>query len=196
MRGERLVFEDVSFSVAQGEALVLRGPNGSGKTSFLRLVSGLLRREAGELTWRGTDVREDPEAWRADLCFAGHLDGIKPLFTVTENVSFWARLAGKGELRVGEALERFGLADLSDVPARFLSAGQRRRVGLARLVAAPVPVWLLDEPTVSLDADSVSTLAGVMKEHRAAGGLIVAATHADLELDGPKTLSLGPRSAP
>ncbi len=195
MRGERLVFEDISFSIKQGEALVLRGPNGSGKTTFLRLIAGLLRREAGHLSWRGTDVAEDPEAWRAELCFVGHLDGIKSLFTVAENVSFWARLAGKGDLRIGEALDRFGLADLSDVPARFLSAGQRRRVGLARLVAAPVPVWLLDEPTVSLDVESVATLAGVMKEHRAAGGLIIAATHADLNLDDVKTLALGSRQA-
>ena len=193
MRGERLVFENVSFAVAQGEALVLRGPNGSGKTSFLRLVAGLLRRDAGDLTWRGADVSDDPETWRANLCFVGHLDGIKPLFTVAENVAFWARLAGASDVRVGEALDRFGLAALSDVPARFLSAGQRRRVGLARLVAAPAPVWLLDEPTVSLDAESVANLAAVMKEHRAAGGLVIAATHAELNLDDAKTLSLGQR---
>ena len=191
VRGERLVFEALSFVLAQGEAMVLRGPNGSGKTSFLRLVAGLLRREAGALTWRGRDVADDPEAWRADLCFVGHLDAIKPLFTVAENVTFWARIAGAGEFRVGEALERFGLGDLSDVPARFLSAGQRRRVGLARLVAAPAPVWLLDEPTVSLDAATVSTLTGVMKEHRAAGGLVIAATHADLDLADAKTLAFG-----
>jgi len=179
--------------VAQGEALVLRGPNGSGKTSFLRLVAGLLRLDAGDLTWCGSDVSDDPETWRASLCFVGHLDGIKPLFTVAENVAFWARLAGATEFRVGEALDRFGISALSDVPARFLSAGQRRRVGLARLVAAPAPVWLLDEPTVSLDAESVANLAGVMKEHRAAGGLVIAATHAELNLDDAKTLSLGHR---
>lgn len=191
VRGERLVFDNVSFSVAQGEALILRGPNGSGKTTFLRMVAGLLRREAGALTWRGEDVSDDPEAWRANLCFVGHLDGVKPLFTVTENVAFWSRLAGADNTRIGDALDRFGLGALSDVPARFLSAGQRRRVGLARLVAAPVPIWLLDEPTVSLDAESVTSLAGVMKEHRAAGGLVIAATHAELNLDDAKTLSLG-----
>jgi heme exporter protein A len=195
VRGERLVFEDLSFAVAQGEALVLRGPNGSGKTSFLRLIAGLLRCDAGDLTWQGRDVSDDPEAWRSDVCFVGHLDGIKPLFTVSENIAFWACIAGAGNLRVGEGLDRFGLAPLSDVPARFLSAGQRRRVGLARLVAAPAPVWLLDEPTVSLDAESVATLAEVMKEHRAAGGLVIAATHAELDLADAKTLAFGKSEA-
>lgn len=195
MRGERLVFEGVSFTVAGGEALVLRGANGSGKSTLLRVVAGLLRHAAGAITWRGADVTEDPEAWHAALCFVGHLDGIKPLFTVTENLAFWAALNGAKTDGLAPALDRFGLATLADVPARFLSAGQRRRLGLARLLAAPAPIWLLDEPTVSLDTDSVAALAGAMVEHRAAGGLVIAATHADLGLEAARTLVLGEAGA-
>jgi heme exporter protein A len=195
VRGERLVFEDVSFSVAGGEALVLRGANGSGKSTLLRLIAGLLRRSEGTLIWRGTDTTDDPEAWHADLCFVGHLDAVKPLFTVAENLAFWSGIRGEGDRGPMPALAQFGLADLADVPARFLSAGQKRRLGLARLLAVPVPVWLLDEPTVSLDADSVAALAAAMAEHRAAGGLVIAATHAELGLDAAKVLTLGARES-
>jgi heme exporter protein A len=195
VRGERLVFEGVSFALGAGEALVLRGPNGSGKTTLLRLLAGLLRREAGTLAWRGREVSEEPEEWRAALCFVGHAEAVKPLLTVSENVAFWARVAGAGDARVAGALERFGLGALAEVPARFLSAGQRRRTGIARLLAAPAPVWLLDEPTVSLDTDSVATLAAVMAEHRADGGLVVAAAHGELGLERARTLAFAGAAA-
>ena len=195
MRGERLVFAGVSFAVAGGEALVLRGANGSGKSTLLRLIAGLLRRSAGSLTWRGVETTEDPEQWHAALRFVGHLDAVKPLFTVAENLSFWAAIGGGKSDKLAPALAHFGLATLADVPARFLSAGQRRRLGLARLIAAPAPVWLLDEPTVSLDADSVAALGLAMAEHRAGGGLVIAATHADLGLEAAQTLTLGAAGA-
>ncbi len=149
---------------------------------------------AGALAWRGRDVRDDREAWNRTLAWAGHLDAVKPLLTVAENVAFRACLGSGGEGGVGAALDRFGLTALADAPARFLSAGQRRRLALARLLAAPAPVWLLDEPEASLDEGAVATLASVMAEHREAGGIVVAASHtglADLGLAGAETLRFG-----
>ena len=183
------MFAGLSFSLGPGEALVLRGPNGSGKSSLLRLLAGLLRREAGSLHWQDHDVNEDREAWRAAFAFAGHADGIKPPLTVRENVAFWAEMAGCGTDRVDEALARFAITPLAEVPVRFLSAGQRRRTGLARLVAAPRTVWLLDEPSVGLDAAATS-LATLMAEHRAAGGMVIAATHIELGLEDAAELVL------
>jgi heme exporter protein A len=190
VRGERLVFEGVSFALGPGGALELHGPNGSGKTSLLRLIAGLVRREAGALLWHGAEVADDAEAWRAEVAYVGHQDAVKPLFTLAESLAFWANLAGAGAERVGPALARFGLGRLAEVPARFLSAGQRRRLALARLLAAPRRVWLLDEPGASLDAEAAAALAQVMAEHRAGGGLVIAATHAPLGLEGAQALDL------
>ena len=176
----------------QGGALVVRGANGSGKTSLLRLLAGLLPPAAGSVLWSGRDVRADREAWGRAMRYVGHRDAVKPLLTVAENVAFQARMAGGGALRVGAALEAFGLAALADAPARFLSAGQRRRTALARLLAAPAPVWLLDEPEAGLDSAAAAALAAVMAEHRAAGGVVVAAAHGELGLARAETLSLDP----
>lgn len=177
----------------QGGALVVRGANGSGKTSLLRLLAGLLPPAAGSVLWSGRDVRADREAWGRAMRYVGHRDAVQPLLTVAENVAFQARMAGGGgALRVGAALEAFGLAALADAPARFLSAGQRRRTALARLLAAPAPVWLLDEPEAGLDSAAAAALAAVMAEHRAAGGVVVAAAHGEPGLAGAETLSLDP----
>lgn len=189
VRGERRLFADLSFTVGPGEALLLLGPNGTGKTSLLRLLAGLLKPEQGRVLWQDTPIDEDPEAFHRALSFAGHLDAVKPVLTVAENLQFWARLHG-GD-RVAEALDRFGLAALADIPARFLSAGQKRRLGLARIIAAPAHLWLLDEPTVSLDAGSVAALMAAVAAHRQAGGSVVAATHADLGLDDARSLDFG-----
>ena len=172
----------------------MRGTNGSGKTSLLRLLAGLLPPAAGSVLWSGRDVRADREDWGRAMRYVGHRDAVKPLLTVAENVAFQARMAGGGggALRVGAALEAFGLAALADAPARFLSAGQRRRTALARLLAAPAPVWLLDEPETGLDSAAAAALAAVMAEHRAAGGVVVAAAHGELGLAAAETLSLDP----
>ncbi len=189
LRGERMVFEGLGFDLAPGGALVLTGPNGSGKTSFLRLVAGLLRPAAGSLAWRGRPVSDDPDALRAELHYVGHLDAVKPLLTVSENLAFWARLRGGGA--VTKALAGFGLTALADVPARFLSSGQRRRVALARLLAAPAALWLLDEPTVGLDSESIEALTTVMAAQRDGGGMVIAATHATLALRDAGDLQFG-----
>ena len=191
IRGERLVFEGVGFTLAPGEALMLEGPNGSGKSSLLRLCAGLLAPAAGRLTWVGEDIAEDPEAHSARLQFVGHLDAVKPAFGVLENLAFWARLRGGGGAACLAALERFGLGDLAEVPARFLSAGQKRRLNLARLLASDgAMLWLLDEPTTSLDRAASELLAAVIEQHCRNGGMVIAATHLDLGLRSARRLDL------
>jgi heme exporter protein A len=169
-RGERLVLRDVRLSVADGGAALLLGANGAGKSTLLRVLAGLKRPEAGHVQWRGQDVAEPG----ADLAYLGHLDAVKLGLTVRENLAFPAAS--------GAALGPLGLGPLADVPVRFLSAGQRRRVALARLAGRGAGLWLLDEPTLGLDAASVEALGALLAAHRAAGGAVVAATHLPLPL--------------
>jgi heme exporter protein A len=192
-RGERRVFAGVRFDIAGGDALAVVGPNGSGKSTLLRLLAGLLPAAAGMLAWNGADVADDPEAHRARLHYLGHLDAIKPALTPAETLAFHARLRGAAAERAAviRALDALGLGRLADLPGRFLSQGQRRRAALARLVVAPAPLWLLDEPTNGLDAESLGRLAELIDSHRAAGGMIVAATHGGLDLGAHATLELG-----
>jgi len=190
IRGERRVFAGLSFAVPPGGAILLTGPNGSGKSSLLRLMAGLLRPAAGTLTWAGTPVAEDPEAHRARLRYVGHLNAIKPVLTAAENVAFWARMAGAGGADVERALAGFALTPLAHVAGGLLSSGQRRRVALARLLAAPGDLWLLDEPSVGLDQASLAALSAAIAAHRAAGGRVAAATHTPIDMPGAKTLDL------
>lgn len=194
IRGERTVFQGLGFSVASGEALVLTGANGSGKSSLLRLMAGLLRPAAGAVRWDDADAFADPDAHHARLHYVGHLDAVKPVLTVAENVSFWAAMRGGGN--VGGALAAFGVGHLADVPGRFLSAGQKRRVALARVLAAPAPLWLLDEPATALDKAATALLREAIAGHRATGGMVVVSTHADLGLDGATGLDLGQGTGP
>ncbi len=193
IRGERLVFQGLGFALDAGQALVLGGANGSGKSSLLRLLAGLARPAAGDLTWDGAPVVDDPDAHRARLLYVGHADPLKPALTVAENLAFWAALrAGRAvaAAAVVAALDAFAIGRLAGIPGRYLSAGQRRRVNLARLAVAPAALWLLDEPTTALDSTATESLRALITLHRAQGGMVVASTHADLGLDGVLRLSL------
>jgi heme exporter protein A len=176
-RGGLPVLEGVNLSVASGAALVLRGPNGIGKTTLLRTIAGL------QPPLRGT-VSVPSEG----IAYAAHADGLKATLTVTENLRFWASVNGQGG--VDDAISRMNLAELRDRRAANLSAGQKRRLGLARLLVSGRAVWLLDEPTVSLDAASVALFAGVVRDHLARGGAAVMATHIDLGIPEAEVLDL------
>lgn len=187
-RGERLVLRDLDFAVPAGGALVLAGPNGAGKSTLLRLLAGLVRPVAGRLLWGDEDALADLPTHAARVAYVGHQDAVKPALTVAENLDFAARLTG-GIAR--DALVPLGLDGLADLPARMLSAGQKRRLALCRLVLSRAPLWLLDEPTLGLDAASVTRFGTLVASHRAGGGLVVAATHLPLPLDGAAELKLG-----
>jgi heme exporter protein A len=190
-RGERLVFAGLSLVVPPGGALVLTGANGSGKSSLLRVLATLLAPAAGRLLWAGAAVDDDLAAYRARLHYLGHLDAIKSALGVRETLGFWAGLRAAGPPAVDAALAAFDLEPLADWPCRWLSAGQRRRLALARLVASPAPLWLLDEPSAALDADGEARLVAALADHREAGGRVILATHQPMALPGASELRLG-----
>ncbi len=177
-RSGRLLFEDLSLSLRPGEAALVTGPNGVGKSSLIRIAAGLLAPAAG------TVVREGAVALAAE---AAALDGDQPLFGA---LAIWARLDGKDDEAVAMALAAVGLAQLARVPVRYLSTGQRRRATIARVIAGGAPIWLLDEPASGLDATSIDALAGVMAGHRAGGGIILAASHQPLGLEDADEIAL------
>ncbi|MBV9747317.1 MAG: heme ABC exporter ATP-binding protein CcmA [Acetobacteraceae bacterium] len=190
-RGDRRVFSALGFAVTAGEMLVVRGPNGAGKTSLLRLIAGLLRPTAGRLELVGGD----PDLTIAEQAhYLGHQDALKPSLSVAENLEFWSRYLGPASASDADALQLVGLGALADLPAAYLSAGQRRRLSLARLIAAARPLWLLDEPTSALDAAAQVRLAELIGQHLGRGGLAVAATHGPLGLEGARELVLGEAS--
>jgi heme exporter protein A len=193
-RGGRPVLDGLSFSLAKGELLVLTGPNGSGKTTLLRALALLVPAEAGTISWHGADVAADREAWRHTLAWLGHQDGLKGDLTVRENILVAQRLRGEpvdGE-RIDDALAAFGLSPLARRAVRSLSAGQRRRVALARVVASTASLWLLDEPLNALDAESQAALLTILEGHLDQGGLAIAATHAPIKIAGARALELRP----
>ena len=177
-RGDRLLFEGLDFCVDPGGALTLEGPNGSGKSSLLRLLAGLLTAAAGRIEGGGARG------------FLGHDTALKPRQRLGDELAFWARIDG-GIERLPAAMAAVNVAGLVDVPCRHLSSGQRRRAGLARVIAGGAPLWLLDEPTAGLDTASCDLLARAMAAHRAGGGMIVAAVHGDIGLGDHQTLRLG-----
>lgn len=180
-RGERLVLDGVSFAVARGGALLLLGPNGAGKSTLLRVLAGLKRVDAGRVLFDGD------EDYAGRVAFLGHQDAIKPGLTAVENLAFAARMGG-GDIAL--ALEGVGLGALGALPARMLSAGQKRRLALARLALSGADLWLLDEPTLGLDSAAVERFGAVLAGHRAGGGVVVAATHLPLPLPDAAELRL------
>jgi heme exporter protein A len=195
-RGGRTVFAGLDFRLAAGSAIV-RGPNGAGKSSLLRIVAGLMPPAAGDVRLGGVSLARDRAGLHERVALAGHLDAVKPALTVAENLGFWAGILGDGAAddgrRAAAALERFGLGPIADRPAGQCSAGQRRRLGLARLLIADRPLWLLDEPSVSLDATATALVAELIREHVRQGGLALIATHVELGLGPLPVLEMGAR---
>jgi heme exporter protein A len=193
-RAGHLVFAGLSFRLAPGEIRLLRGPNGVGKSSLLRMLAGLVPSAAGGISLDGVEPR-DLDAWVERVAYAGHLDAIKPQLSVAENLRFWATLGGGGGAK--DALEAFGLTAIAGRPAHACSAGQKRRLGLARLLVGPRrALWLLDEPTVALDLASVQRFSDAVAAHAAGGGLALIATHVDLPLAaGPDLVLTAPEPA-
>jgi heme exporter protein A len=188
VRGGREVFRGLAFTVEAGEALVVTGPNGAGKSSLLRMVAGLVRPQQGQLELEGGDVEL---TMGEHVHYLGHQDALKPSLSVRENLGFWAALLGGDGEKSDVALATVGLGGLGQLPAIYLSAGQRRRLAVARLIAVERSIWLLDEPTSTLDTAAQAMLADLMRAHLAGRGLILVASHGPIGLDGAKELRLG-----
>ena len=192
-RGERRIFSDLDMQLEPSQALVLHGPNGIGKTSLLRILATLLRASDGELTWNDKNILDDINKHRTRLHFIGHQDAVKGALTVRENLEAWTKIRSSQRNQIDGTLSAFGITHLADTPAQYLSTGQRRRTALARLIASPADLWLLDEPTVSLDVDGITRLQNVIADHRAARGMVIAATHSELGLPETDILQLKPQ---
>jgi heme exporter protein A len=190
-RGGRLLFEKLNFALQPGEALLVTGPNGAGKTSLLRMIAGLLPLHGGCFAG-GDDAVPLPERCH----YVGHLNGIKAALSLRENVAFWADFLGGGSADLDAAFRDLGLGGIEELPAGLLSAGQKRKLSLLRLFAAPRPIWLLDEPSVSLDTASVAVLGKAIAKHLAQGGIAVVASHVPLEVKFAHELALKREPAP
>jgi heme exporter protein A len=185
-RGERLLFKGMNFSLKAGELLLVQGGNGQGKTSLLRLLTGLSRPDVGEVHWRGDTIARQRDIYHAEMVYLGHANGVKDDLNPVENLRFADGLQGRAfdRERAITTLERLGLSRCLDLPCRVLSFGQRRRVALAALLLAGATLWILDEPLTGLDVHAVALMEGLIRDHLTGGGMVVATTHQALNLDG------------
>ena len=194
-RGDRPVFQELTFALVKGDLLKLTGPNGSGKSTLLKTISGLIDSVGGDIRSDGVSVLEDREWLSQNICYLGHKNALKREFSVLENIEFWAELWGN-KSKINSSIDQMGIRYLIDTPVRHLSSGQLRRTALARSLCHSADIWLFDEPTVGLDDQGLGLLAGAMKSHLDAGGIIICATHVELgiENDVTKTLNLADHS--
>ncbi|MCR9255569.1 MAG: heme ABC exporter ATP-binding protein CcmA [Alphaproteobacteria bacterium] len=190
VRGERLIFKGLGFTLPAGGALLLTGRNGSGKSSLLRMLAGLLPPARGHLHQDGDDIADDLAGYRASLHYQGHLDAVKPALSATENLAAATTVLGGDTGAATEALARCGLTAVADFPGRLLSQGQKRRLALARLITTERPLWLMDEPTAALDTEGRGLVEALIAGHRAAGGAVVVSTHVELDVPGADGLNL------
>lgn len=189
VRGGHVLIPELSFTLAAGEGLLVQGPNGAGKSTLLRAIAGLFQAEAGTARLEGGD---DEKPLAEQCCFIGHLNGVKPSFTASENLRFVAAyFEVDDDGAIDGALTAFGLEAVAHVPTAYLSAGQKRRLGLCRLLMTRRPLWLLDEPSVSLDLASQAVLAGVIRRHLADGGMAIVSTHMTIDIGTTRAIDLG-----
>lgn len=183
IRGDRCLFQNLEFTLASGELLMVEGPNGSGKTSLLRAIAGLIDPDEGMVRWNNTNVKNNRQSFHAALVWMGHRPGFKGDLTLIENLRFEAGLRSMTMATVKHRLARLGVATLTEIPFRALSAGQQRRVALARMCLADAPLWLMDEPFTNMDTEGQQLVVEVLREHLQEGGLCVMATHQRFDLD-------------
>lgn len=189
IRGDKPIFSDLNFELPAGQALILNGANGSGKSSLMKIVAGLLPSQTGSLTYGDEDILGNKDWVSRNICYLAHKNGLKPEMTVGENLTFWANMEHhQGNIQSEAA--KIGIDHCLDLPVCYLSSGQARRAALTRVLCHPGRIWLLDEPTVGLDVAGVNLLSGLMNDHMARGGRILAATHIELGLDKDKTTML------
>ena len=187
IRGERCLFEDLSFALASGELLILEGRNGCGKTSLMRAVAGMLSLETGHISWNENPVEKQRQEFHGSLVWLAHRTGLKGDLTLVENLAFERTLRAQSKRDAEEVYERLGISRLKKLILRSLSAGQQRRVALARMLLADVPLWLMDEPFTNLDREGRKLVMELVEEHLADGGMCVMAAHQDVEINAPTT---------
>lgn len=197
IRDDRVLFEHLSFSIDSGQAIVLEGRNGTGKTSLLRILCGLRRPDDGEVRWHGEPIEKNYVDFYTHMAFVGHMDGIKKELSALENLRLSRSLCGSGEMTIEQALDTLNLIGYEDIPTYYLSAGQRRRVALARLLATDARLWILDEPFTSLDREGIKLVEGLMDRHVGAGGAMIMTSHHEVHLNTPNVhiLNLSDREA-
>ena len=184
-RGDRCLFKGLSFALNAGELLLLEGCNGSGKTSLLRAIAGLLELESGTVRWNGTALQKERQSFQNSMVWMSHKVGLKGDLTLLENLRFEATLRPQAEIEFAAVIKQLGLKRLTRLPLRSLSAGQQRRVALARLLLSSATVWMMDEPTANLDADGRKLVSKIVQQHLAKGGMAIVAAHQDFEIDAP-----------